>query len=218
MKNIIFLGAPGSGKGTHSNMLISDFGYTQISTGDLLREITKEDTELGRKVKNIMASGELVSDEIMLELIENKLQMVEGKPFILDGFPRNLTQAKVLDSLLTKKNIDYQAIYLDVEESTCRKRITGRLTCKCGKPYNIYTEDLRPIVEGICDVCGSTLIKREDDNVASFNKRYQVFIDNTLPILAYYEEQNKLVKIDANQTDTKSRDDIHKEITEAIND
>lgn len=218
MKNIIFLGAPGSGKGTHTNMLMEQYGYITISTGDLLRAIVLEDSELGRKIKNIMATGELVSDDIMLELIEGKLESIEGKPFILDGFPRNLAQAKILSTLLETKNIDYQAIYLDILEQTCKERIVGRLTCKCGKPYNIFAADLRPKKEGICDVCGSTLIKRDDDNEESFKKRYEVFIKNTEPIKEYYKQLGKLVVIDANQTESRNRDDIHKDIIGVIND
>lgn len=218
MKNIIFLGAPGSGKGTHTNMLVNQFGYITISTGDLLRNITAGNTELGQKIKNIMVSGELVSDDIMLELIEKELESIEGKPFILDGFPRNLAQAEALSTLLGKKNIDYQAIYLDVLENTCKERIVGRLVCKCGKPYNLFTPDLRPKKDGICDVCGSALIKRDDDNEESFKKRYEVFIKNTEPIKAYYEELGKLKIIDANQTETRTRNDIHEEIIGVIND
>ncbi|MDE6284577.1 MAG: adenylate kinase [Bacilli bacterium] len=218
MKNIIFLGAPGSGKGTHSNMLITDFGYTQISTGDLLREIIAQESELGQKIKNIIASGEFVSDDIILELIKKKLENVEGKPFILDGFPRNLTQAQVLDKMLAEKKIDYQVIYLDVDEETCKKRIVGRLTCKCGRSYNLFTEDLKPKVENICDECGSTLTKREDDNEEAFTKRFKLYMENTTPLLGYYESEGKLITIDANQNENKDRLDIHKEIVGVIND
>lgn len=215
MKNIIFLGAPASGKGTHSNLLKETFGYMQISTGDLLREISSEDSELGRRIKNIIKQGDLVDDATVLNLLERKLQTVEGKPFILDGFPRNLSQTKSLNNLLQEMNVDYVVIYLDIAEELCRKRILGRLTCKCGKTYNLYT-DLLPKKEGICDNCGSILEKRSDDTEESFHKRYKLFIENTLPILDYYKQNQKLVTIDANTSDTRDHLDIYHEITEVL--
>ncbi len=217
MKSIIFLGAPASGKGTHSSLLAENLGYIQISTGNLLREISTQNTELGQKIKNIIASGELVDDESVLSLLKNKLNDIAGKPFILDGFPRNLNQTKQLSVILDDLKVEYIVIYFNIDEDLCRKRITGRITCPCGKSYNMTTKFL-PKKEGICDSCGQSLQKREDDNEEAFNKRFALYIKNTEPIIDYYQKENKLVVIDANTTETRSCEDIYQEIIEVIND
>lgn len=209
MKNIIFIAPPAAGKGTQSEMLKDEFGYTHISTGDMLREIIASGTEFGIMVKNIIDGGNFISDEIMIKLIKEKLSSV-GKPFILDGFPRTLNQAKVLDELFDEEKIDCQIIYLDLNEEIATKRVLGRLTCACGKSYNIYFDNLKPKKENICDACGRKLVKREDDNEKAFGKRYQLFIENTKPILDYYMSKGKIIVVDA------SRDfsDIYTEVTE----
>ena len=211
MKNIIFIAPPAAGKGTQSNMLKEKFGYNHISTGDMLREAINSGSEIGKEVKNIIDKGELVSDDLIIKLVKDKLTSLEGKPFILDGFPRTLNQAKSLDEILTD---DYIVIYLDLDESEAINRITGRLTCNCGKSYNVNIEELKPKVDGICDNCGSILIKRDDDNVESFKVRFKTFLDNTDSILKYYEDKEKLIKIDVN----KDVQDIFKSILEVIND
>ena len=211
MKNIIFIAPPAAGKGTQSNMLKEKFGYNHISTGDMLREAINSGSEIGAEVKNIIDKGELVSDDLIIKLVKDKLTSLEGKPFILDGFPRTLNQAKSLDEILTD---DYIVIYLDLDESEAINRITGRLTCNCGKSYNVNIEELKPKVDGICDNCGSILIKRDDDNVESFKVRFKTFLDNTDSILKYYEDKEKLIKIDVN----KDVQDIFKSILEVIND
>ena len=211
MKNIIFIAPPAAGKGTQSNMLKEKFGYNHISTGDMLREAINSGSEIGKEVKNIIDKGELVSDDLIIKLVKDKLTSLEGKPFILDGFPRTLNQAKSLDEILTD---DYIVIYLDLDESEAINRITGRLTCNCGKSYNVNIEELKPKVDGICDNCGSILIKRDDDNVESFKVRFKTFLDNTDSILKYYEDKEKLIKIDVN----KDVQDIFESILEVIND
>ena len=211
MKNIIFIAPPAAGKGTQSNMLKEKYGYSHISTGDMLREAISSGSKLGMDVKNIIDKGELVSDDLIIKLVKDKLASLEGKPFILDGFPRTLNQAKALDEILTT---DYIVIYLDLSEDEAIKRITGRLTCNCGKSYNINDINLKPKVEGICDNCGNKLIKRDDDNVDSFKVRYQTFIENTAAILKYYEDKNRLVKIDVN----RDVQDIFNSILEVVND
>lgn len=196
MKNIIFIAPPAAGKGTQSNMLKEKFDYAHISTGDMLREAINSGSKLGMDVKNIIDKGELVSDDIIIKLVEEKLASLNGKPFILDGFPRTLNQAKSLDNIIDD---NYVAIYLDLSEEEAVKRITGRLTCSCGKSYNVNIDSLKPKVEGICDDCGSALIKRDDDNVDAFKVRFKTFLDNTNSLLDYYEEKNKLVKINVNR-------------------
>ena len=211
MKNIIFIAPPAAGKGTQSNMLKEKFGYIHISTGDMLREAINSGSEIGKEVKNIIDKGELVSDDLIIKLVKDKLTSLEGKPFILDGFPRTLNQAKSLDEILTD---DYIVIYLDLDESEAINRITGRLTCNCGKSYSVNIEELKPKVDGICDNCGSILIKRDDDNVESFKVRFKTFLDNTDSILKYYEDKEKLIKIDVN----KDVQDIFESILEVAND
>lgn len=211
MKNIIFIAPPAAGKGTQSNMLKEKFGYNHISTGDMLREAINSGSEIGKEVKNIIDKGELVSDDLIIKLVKDKLTSTDGKPFILDGFPRTLNQAKSLDEILTD---DYIVIYLDLAESEAINRITGRLTCNCGKSYNVNIDKLKPKVDGICDNCGSILIKRDDDNVESFKVRFKTFLDNTDSILKYYEDKEKLIKIDVN----KDVQDIFESILEVAND
>ena len=211
MKNIIFIAPPAAGKGTQSTMLKDSFGYNHLSTGDMLREVVSSGTEFGLQVKNIIDRGELVSDDIIINLINDKLAKIDGKPFILDGFPRTLNQAKSLDNMLDK---DYEVIYLDLDEEDAVNRILGRLTCSCGKSYNLNVDSLKPKVEGICDGCGKELVKRNDDNVDSFKVRYKTFLDNTKPLMEYYEDKNKLHKINVN----RNVEDIFKDIVEVCND
>ena len=211
MKNIIFIAPPAAGKGTQSNMLKEKFGYNHISTGDMLREAINSGSEIGAEVKNIIDKGELVGDDLIIKLVKDKLTSLKGKPFILDGFPRTLNQAESLDKILTD---DYIVIYLDLDESEAINRITGRLTCNCGKSYNVNIDKLKPKVDGICDNCGSILIKRDDDNIESFKVRFKTFLDNTDSILKYYEDKEKLIKIDVN----KDVQDIFESILEVAND
>lgn len=211
MKNIIFIAPPAAGKGTQSTMLKESFGYNHLSTGDMLREVVSSGTDFGLQVKNIIDRGELVSDELIISLINDKLAKIDGKPFILDGFPRTLNQAKSLDNMLDK---DYEVIYLDLSEEEAIGRILGRLTCSCGKSYNLNVDNLKPKVEGICDGCGKDLVKRNDDNVDSFKVRYKTFLDNTKPLMEYYEDKNKLHKINVN----RNVEDIFKDIVDVCND
>lgn len=197
MKSVIFIAPPAAGKGTQSSNLV-DLGYTHISTGDMLREEIAKESEIGLVVKDIISKGMLVSDEIVFELINNKLSNLD-KPFILDGFPRTIKQAELLDNLLNKLNLNnYEVIYLDINSEDAMKRALGRLTCnKCGASFNKYYEALQPIQEGICDNCGNTLVTRTDDNEESFKVRFNTFIENTEPIIEFYKSKNKLHNVDA---------------------
>lgn len=210
MKNIIFIAAPAAGKGSFSNILKEKYNYTHISTGDMLRDAISSGSKLGEMVKNIIDKGNLVSDDIMIDLINNKLTEIKGKPFILDGFPRTLNQAISLDKITN----DFEVIYLDVSEEVALKRMEGRLTCSCGKSYNINHPDFMPKVSGICDKCGQKLIKRDDDNEESFKVRYASFIKNTKPLIEYYEDKGKLHIIDVNRNTMAVLNDI----LEVVND
>ncbi len=195
MKNVIFIAPPSAGKGTQSALLV-DMGYVHISTGDMLREEISKKSEIGLKVESIMQSGKLVSDDIVYELLKNKLSNL-NKAFILDGFPRTINQANMLDKLFQELNIDnYEVIYLDITLEDALERALGRLTCECGASYSKYNEEFKPKVDGVCDKCGKKLISRSDDNEESFRVRYQTFVDNASPIKEFYQSKNKLHNID----------------------
>ena len=207
MKSVIFIAPPAAGKGTQSSRL-EDLGYIHISTGDMLREEISSGSKLGMEIKEIIDKGNLVSDELVYELIKNKLDNIT-KPFILDGYPRTLTQAESLDNLLQELNLNnYEVIYLDLPFEEALKRALGRLTCSCGASYNIYYENLAPKKDGICDKCGESLTKRCDDNEESFKVRFETFINNTKPIKEFYENKNKLHIIDALASNEEITDKI----------
>ncbi len=211
MKNIIFIAPPAAGKGTQSELLISKYGYEHISTGDLLRNEIKSGSDLGKELDSMMKSGSLISDEIVNRLLINALSNIT-KPFILDGYPRTISQALKLDEILDSlnKSVDV-VVYLDVEEELAMKRATGRLSCKsCNRIYHKYFS--KPRVEGICDDCGSSLISRADDTPDTFKVRYDTYMSNTKPLLDFYSNKNILVKVDAN----KEADETFSEIEKVI--
>ncbi len=190
---IVFLGAPGSGKGTQAQRLVADFSMVQISTGDLLREAVAAGTELGRRAKQAMDAGELVSDEIVLGMIRDRLQKpdVDGG-FILDGFPRNLSQAHSLESMLAElgKRLD-AAVLLDVDFDILMKRLTGRRTCsKTGKLLNVYFSPQAEL--DACGAAGGELIQRADDNEETIGNRLDVYRQQTEPLIAYFEQAGLL--------------------------
>lgn len=188
----IFLGAPGSGKGTWSGIVSQRLDLSHLSTGDLLRHEVEADSELGQKAKSYMNAGELVPDELILSLVDKKLGELDG--FILDGFPRNIAQAKSLQDILEKNEISLtKVIYLDVPEEELIRRITNRVVCpNCGATYNLKT--MPPKVDGICDICGSKLIQRKDDTEEVFRTRLQAYNKQTAPLLDYYEKQGLLYR------------------------
>lgn len=210
MKNIIFIAPPAAGKGTQSNLLKDKYGYVHISTGDMLREIVSSDSELGKVVKNIIDKGNLVSDDLIFKLLKSKLNSIKGKPFILDGFPRTLNQALFLDNDLKIDN--YIVIYLDLSKEDAIKRIDGRLTCSCGKSYNLNDINLKPKIIGICDNCGNVLVKRNDDNLEAFKIRFDVFLNNNKPLIDYYKNKNKLKVVNVN----KGVNEIFNEILKVV--
>mgnify|MGYP001225636239 CR=1 FL=1 len=194
---IVLLGAPGSGKGTQAQRLTDIYNIPQISTGDLLRAAVAAGTELGKQAKVAMDSGGLVSDDIVLGMIRERLQQSDAaNGFILDGFPRNLSQAASLDKLLAEVGQPIDAgLLIDVDFDILLKRLTGRLSCKdCSTVYNRYFSP--PTKEGVCDKCGSTnLYHRADDNEETFGNRLKVYEENTAPLINYYADQGLLKRV-----------------------
>ncbi len=215
MKNIIMIAPPAAGKGTQSNLVATKYHIPHISTGDILREVMKEDSEIGEYVLETVTSGGLVKDEIMYTLIEKRLSEADCENgYILDGFPRNVEQAKKYDEILGRLNqtLGY-VIVLDIDEKLLAKRVTGRRICEnCNAVYNINVESETPEVESVCDVCGGRLYQRNDDNLEAFQNRYQVYLEKTKPLLAYYEEKKKVYRVDG----SLSVDEIFKEITKIL--
>ena len=196
--DIILLGPPGAGKGTQAQRLVEHHGMRQLSTGDMLRETRKADTELGRKVADIMDTGALVSDEIVSAMIDAKLaDMGPDVGAIFDGYPRTAAQADQLDDILAKhgRKLDH-VIELHVNEDALVERITGRYTCaNCGEGYHDVFK--QPAEAGVCDKCGSTEFKRRpDDNEETVRKRMQEYRGKTAPILPGYEERGIVSRVD----------------------
>lgn len=195
--NIILLGPPGAGKGTQAKRLVDTRGMVQLSTGDMLREAKDSGTEMGRRVAEVMARGELVTDEIVIGLIEEKLTGASGGGFIFDGFPRTLAQADALGRLLDRVGQTLDAVIeLRVDDEALVKRITGRFTCgNCGE---VYHDETRPTkVDGVCDVCGSRNLKRRaDDNAESLRTRLMEYYKKTSPLIGYYYHAGALRGVD----------------------
>ena len=210
MKNIIFLGAPGSGKGTQASLISEKFGYPLISIGDLLRESVKNQTEIGKKAQAIMKSGELVCDDIVLNLVKERISAKDcDNGFILDGLPRNKQQAIELDRILQAINKSINLIFnIDVCDEVLIKRISGRFSCaKCGEIYNEFFK--RPKKEGICDKCLSIKFnKREDDNENSVKNRLEIFHKNLDSIINHYHDTGKINSINGENNISKINQDI----------
>lgn len=216
MKNIIFIAPPAAGKGTQSEKLEKKYGYTHISTGDLLREEIKKGTELGKEVKEIIDKGNLVPDEIVTKMLKNKLANTKGN-FILDGYPRVLKQAETLNTILEELNIskdEVVAIYLELDESTALNRALGRLICsKCGRAYHSSIEEMFPKNIGYCDDCNEALIQRQDDNEETFKIRFNTYLEATKPLLDYYKEKGCLEIVDSNKTTNEVFETIEQILT-----
>ena len=213
MKNIIFIAPPAAGKGTQSELLVSEFGYNHISTGDLLRSKQNDGSELGNYIKDLLSQGKFVDDDIVTKLLSDKLSSIDG-PFILDGYPRNIEQANILDGVLKSLNLSIDAvIYLNVDSETAMKRALGRVSCpKCNKIYIKYIEEKMPKVTNVCDDCGVELIGRSDDNEESFKIRFDTYISQTQPLLDYYKSNGLLVIIDKVNTPNETFEEVKKVI------
>lgn len=198
MANIILLGPPGAGKGTQAKRLEEERGMVQLSTGDMLREARTSGTEMGKKVAAVMDRGELVTDEIVIGLIAEKLETPAVGGFIFDGFPRTLPQADALGKLLAEKGAALDAVIeMQVDDAALVSRITGRFTCgNCGAVYHDVTRP--PKVAGVCDSCGSTNMKRRaDDNEESLKQRLMEYYKKTSPLIGYYYAKGQLSTVDA---------------------
>ena len=190
---IVLIGAPGGGKGTQAKLLVDKYGIPQISTGDLLREAVAAGTPLGMRAKTAMEAGQLVSDDIVLGMIRERLSQPDAqKGFILDGFPRNIPQAESLDKLLADMGKPLQvSLLIDVAFDILMQRLTGRRTCsQCGAIFNVFTSP--PRLEGRCDKCGGELTQRADDNEATVGQRLKVYEAQTAPLIEYYRRHGIL--------------------------
>jgi adenylate kinase len=193
---IVLLGAPGAGKGTQAAMLTDKMKLVQVASGDLFRKALQEQTELGKKAKAYMDKGQLVPNEITIQMVLDRLSAPDVKSgAILDGFPRNIEQAKALDKALKEnsKAID-KAVNIKLTEAEVLKRLSGRWVCrKCQTPY--HEVDNKPKVEGVCDRCGGQLYQRDDDKPETIKNRLQVYQKETAPLIDYYSKAGKLVEV-----------------------
>lgn len=213
MKNIIFLAVQGAGKGTCAKQLKEKYGYAHISTGDILRERASVNDELGAKIKNLIDNGLFVPNDIIYQAIEYKINQPECQNgYILDGFPRNIEQAKGYDEILKKTGKKLGVVInLTIPEELLKNRIIGRRTCKnCGAIYNIYDEKQKPQKEGICDKCGSELIQRADDNEESMKTRINTYFEVTAPVIEYYKEKGVLKIVDSSHSAEETLKNVEK--------
>lgn len=205
----ILLGPPGAGKGTQAKRMVADYGLVHISTGDIFRSNIKNETELGKKVKDILARGELVSDEITNGIVFDRLSQDDCKNgILLDGYPRNLVQARALDEWLKSQSLEVDNVLdIQVDSEILVKRISGRRVCpNCGHSYHIVNEP--PKVEGVCDECGTNVIQRPDDSEETVKSRIEIYEIQTKPLVEYYEAQGKVLYFDGSQSIDKVYNDV----------
>jgi adenylate kinase len=213
--NIILLGPPGAGKGTQAKILEERYGLKQLSTGDMLRAAVAQGTELGKRAQAVMDRGELVSDEVVVGIIAERLERADaGKGFVLDGFPRNTAQAAALDRMLETKGLKLdRVVEIRVNDEELIRRIVGRYTCaRCGKGYH---ETLAPTRKpGVCDNCGSTeFIRRPDDNEETVRDRLRIYNNQTAPLVSYYQKKGVLRTVDG----MVGIDEVSRQIERSLN-
>jgi adenylate kinase len=208
--NMIFLGPPGIGKGTHAEIVSKRLGIPRISTGEIMREEVKNGTDLGKEVKTYMDTGDLIPDEIMIDIIRKRIRQDDCiKGFILDGFPRTVMQAEELEDIT---DIDI-VLNLTAPHEVIIDRITGRLTCsKCDAIYHV--KNIRPKKKGVCDVCGGELYQREDQSEDAVKKRLELYVKRTEPLIYYYKKKGKLKEVNV----VGKKDDVSERIDKAIKD
>lgn len=209
----VLLGPPGAGKGTQAVKLVAQYGVPQISTGDIFRMNIKQGTELGKKAQEYMNAGQLVPDELVVDLVKDRLMQEDcANGYLLDGFPRTIAQAEQLDKFLEEKGQKLDAVInFEVGHDTLMERLTGRRICKkCGASYHIV--NIPPKVDGICDICGGELEQRKDDTVETAEKRIAVYEESTAPLIGYYTKTGALRNFNAE----KDHDVVFKEIVAEI--
>lgn len=206
---LILIGCPGAGKGTQAKVLSKRFDIAHISTGDLLREQVKAETPLGLKLKSIMESGGLVSDEIVSELLKQRITQADcEKGYILDGYPRNVSQAEGLSAIVGELD---KVVVIDVPDEAIIERMSGRRSCQgCGAMYHVKFNP--PKAEGVCDSCGGALIQRSDDNSETVKHRLDVFHSQTAPVIDFYDKSGIVLKIDGNRPIEEVSAEIIKEL------
>ncbi|MBR2540920.1 MAG: adenylate kinase [Mogibacterium sp.] len=209
----VLLGPPGAGKGTQAVKLVEKYNVPQISTGDIFRKNIKEGTELGRKAQEYMNSGQLVPDELVVDLVKDRLMQDDcSNGYLLDGFPRTIFQAEQLDKFLEENGQKLDAVInFEVGHDTLMERLTGRRVCKkCGASYHVV--NIPPKVEGVCDKCGGELEQRKDDTVETAERRISVYEESTAPLIGYYTKTGALKNFNAE----KDHDVVFKEIVKEI--
>lgn len=197
MLRLILLGPPGAGKGTQATRICQKYGIPHISTGDIFRKNIKEGTDLGKKAQEYMNKGELVPDDLVLEIAADRLMEEDCRSgFLLDGFPRTVYQAEQLDKFLTEKNLDIDLVIdINVGKEELMTRLIGRRVCRnCGATYHVI--NMPPEKDGVCDVCGGALYQRSDDTAATVENRIEVYNAQTAPLVEYYEKLGKIAHID----------------------
>jgi len=205
MKNIIFIAPPAAGKGTQSKLISEEYNIPHISTGDLIREEVNSNSALGVYLKEEMDKGNLISDDIIVNLLRKRISQVDcNNGYILDGYPRNIEQAKVYENLLHDLSIDIGiVIFLDVDMELALKRTISRQVCSvCGSSFNTTDPSLCPKIDGICDRCGHVLMVRSDDNKETFINRFNTYINSTQPLIDYYKNKGILKQVKILENDS----------------
>lgn len=198
-KIIVMIGPPGVGKGTQSRLLAEHFSFPQISTGDILREMARMETRLGLQIKAAQAAGQLVSDEVLASVILTRTTQPDCRNgYILDGYPRTLVQARMLEKLARGQGKEVCLVSIVVPREALMRRLTGRRTCaNCGEIYNIYLRP--PKQDGVCDVCGSALTHRADDNAETVGARLAAYENATAPLIEFYRQDGRLIEVNGNR-------------------
>lgn len=211
-KVIIFFGPPGAGKGTHAKEISEELKIPHISTGDIFRDAVKNETPLGKKVKEYLDSGKLVPDELVWEVVKERITKEDCKDgFILDGYPRTIKQAELLDKYLEEENVVPKIIYLKASDELVIKRLSSRRVCSvCGAIYNLIS--MPPKVDGKCDICGGALYQRSDDTPEVIKQRLETYYKESKPLLDYYKAKDLIYEIDGE----KEREEVKNEILKVV--